>query len=907
MIRVLKGKLKKQYLEIGSLCLLILVSDFFIFFEYASRKYVYSFRGWGYDTYHQFIPELELIYQIIEDRRFGLMCFQDGLGIDIMSIQRWVTDPFTLLILIFALIIGNKDIISELIVMLPVMVSLFGGVFCYLYLKRYIKNARALILAAYMYGLSGYLFSTGTHYWFASFLVYFPLLLIAVDKVAYENKYAMFISMVFVVAIHGAYGAFPMFISAGVYLLLKVWALNNRARDMVRVLMRTVVTGIIGMTMSAFLFIPNLYEMIDVSGRIENTSLLDKVISSFKIINFNHFATALSRLFSNNLAGGVDDWHAVQAWFCAYPYFFSILFIFLAVQYIRFMFTGSADRKQRQLRIVGTVIILFTVFTNFVPELFNLFNYNQWRMIFVLLPFWAFISAKALENMICDHAFSHSINVGCGVGSLLMLYVIYRLNFLEKGKIYTQCIFFICSFTVLLALFNSRRIIRKRRLYNLFYIVIFLTVAVNLIMDHRYSIVEGASPVAFEEGKEYYSDAFISESVKCINEIEGDSFVRLDRTYLGTSSDTCWSYVIPCRSVTMYNSILNSYTKDYVTQMVNLGNLKQTDFKIIYAIYDYGSYFDAARAAMLGLKYVITDQERNLDDWDLLYENNGKYLYRNSTFETGGLLYDICLSESLYEELGAIEKACIEGQAVVLNEDVEYDYNCLGDLLWTKETDLEKSVCQQNEVDGKQKIYIPIERMLFSGSRERNFIRFNLTCSESANVNIGMMIGNTGYIEGKKNYNLAAGDAREIIILLPDDCTAIEISSDMPTELGLEKIQLFTTPITYSGEVNLLNEKMGNVVHGRIQVSKPQILYCSIPYLKGWKAYIDGEEVKILKANYGFMAVEVPQGEHEINFIYRNPVILWSVIISCIGVIGLVIYIIQDYKTVGSSDEGKIG
>ena len=71
MIRVLKGKLKKQYLEIGSLCLLILVSDFFIFFEYASRKYVYSFRGWGYDTYHQFIPELELIYQIIEDRRFG--------------------------------------------------------------------------------------------------------------------------------------------------------------------------------------------------------------------------------------------------------------------------------------------------------------------------------------------------------------------------------------------------------------------------------------------------------------------------------------------------------------------------------------------------------------------------------------------------------------------------------------------------------------------------------------------------------------------------------------------------------------------------------------------------------------------------------------------------------------------
>ena len=117
--------------------------------------------------------------------------------------------------------------------------------------------------------------------------------------------------------------------------------------------------------------------MIEVSGRIESTSLFDKILQSLKIINITHLGTALSRLFSNNLAGSVDDWHAVQVWFCAYPYFFSILFIFLAAQYVRYMFIGCADRKQKQVRIAGIVIILFTVLTNFVPELFNLFNYNQ--------------------------------------------------------------------------------------------------------------------------------------------------------------------------------------------------------------------------------------------------------------------------------------------------------------------------------------------------------------------------------------------------------------------------------------------------------------------------------------------------------------------------------------------------
>ncbi len=71
-------------------------------------------------------------------------------------------------------------------------------------------------------------------------------------------------------------------------------------------------------------------------------------------------------------------------------------------------------------------------------------------------------------------------------------------------------------------------------------------------------------------------------------------------------------------------------------------------------------------------------------------------------------------------------------------------------------------------------------------------------------------------------------------------------------------------------------------------------LFLSDCYAPGWEVYLDGKRDKLLKANYIFRAVKLPQGDHLIEFIYRPFSVKLGLSLAFMGIlITLIIVLIE--------------
>lgn len=74
------------------------------------------------------------------------------------------------------------------------------------------------------------------------------------------------------------------------------------------------------------------------------------------------------------------------------------------------------------------------------------------------------------------------------------------------------------------------------------------------------------------------------------------------------------------------------------------------------------------------------------------------------------------------------------------------------------------------------------------------------------------------------------------------------------------------------------------------------ILFLSETYYPGWKAYLDGKETKIYRANYIFRAIKFPAGSHKVEFIYFPLTFKVGVLGSLVSLIFLVVSLVMTKK-----------
>lgn len=123
-------------------------------------------------------------------------------------------------------------------------------------------------------------------------------------------------------------------------------------------------------------------------------------------------------------------------------------------------------------------------------------------------------------------------------------------------------------------------------------------------------------------------------------------------------------------------------------------------------------------------------------------------------------------------------------------------------------------------------------------------------------------------------------DVSEYSFIIPQTASCLAMSVKKACKLDVD-ISVKTVTATYINEgIHLDNPKRGDTLSGTVTAEKNSLLYLPVPYSKDWNAYIDGEKVDIMKANYAFMAVPVTEGKHTVSFVYSNRAFKIGLVIS---------------------------
>ena len=94
-------------------------------------------------------------------------------------------------------------------------------------------------------------------------------------------------------------------------------------------------------------------------------------------------------------------------------------------------------------------------------------------------------------------------------------------------------------------------------------------------------------------------------------------------------------------------------------------------------------------------------------------------------------------------------------------------------------------------------------------------------------------------------------------------------------------------------EVLEISEFSQNHIEGNITLAKPKALFFSIPHDSSWKVLVNGHEVPFYRANLGFIALPLPQGQHKVELYFEPPYWTASLLASgsgCILYLGMLLW-----------------
>lgn len=876
---------------------LLLLSCLFIFAPFLFGDKLLAFTDIGSDTYDQYLMHYQTIISHLREGSFSLWDFNNGFGVNMFSLNLF--DPFLMLLYLFGVLAGAEHIYG-LLVFLQILRIALAGLALYSFLSCFALSERAKVLAAYAYGLSGYLVVWGQHYQFGTVTILFPLLLLAAEKALKKTSWLLALTLFCALGgIYSMYLSYMQFLVLGFYILYRA-AWNGRLfrkRPLLTVA-KAYGSMLLGIGISLFSLLPSAMMILGVSGRVGGESLAERLLRELRLYEAPYYTTLLKRFFSSNLQG-INDYSGFTNYYEDASVFLSVLFLFAAVQFVFFLFrdwfrsrtlaknvrlgyspaVSSEEEqpprmerftvKQRLLLLSALALCGFVLLFPLASLIFNGFAYPFSRQTFVCLPFFAWMIAQMLDEALVRRRMSFLLLALSGAGAAAFYFrmalggggaLAAGLGVLAAGM--ALCLGLSVFFTAPRFQGALRRFGRTAAPAGLA-----LCLGLTMCLDARASYTMGRAALSkapSEYFDELYSDS-VQEALAAIAEAD-DSFYRIEKDYtVGTATSSLNSLAQNYSGVSTYNSTLNTCTSEFVEKF--WGNLQVVnEAHLSFA----NAATDVFPASLCHVKYVLSkDPAFGVSGYELFGQYGDIYVYRSTRTQDLGKFYTSVFSSSDYEAFApALDAEALLSENVICDTlpPLTRGANELSSYL--KEEADSSGILRTDSQDAHT-----VTLALPEHADGDFLLEFDVSLPADAPPELYVTVsGHTTQLTAKEttfhvSICVPAG-ADSVTVSHP----AYAVASPKTSVSGLRLYRLTGADLTgLSDGIHFDACKKDSVLSGTADVSSDGVLLLAVPYENGWHAYVDGEETEIHRADYGFSGIALSAGSHEIRLEYRCP------------------------------------
>lgn len=829
---------------------------------------------WGTDGIYQHYPILvyygDLLKELFRGKGFPMFDFSIGLGFDTISTLHYyvIGDPIAL----FSIFMTPEN--SVYIYSLLIIIRFYLAGLAFIYLCRFFnKKSIGVTLGAFIYVFSGYgLFAGVRHPYFLNPMIYLPLLIIGLEKVFRKKKPTLLIIMAFVCSISNFYFLFILSVAAVIYCIFRYICLYHV--DYKNKFLGLILTGLkiggyylLGIAMSFIILLPVLYAF-SLNGRLESDG--EAAVSHF-FYNKRYYVTLLQSMFAIGITPGY--WVRLS-----FPSIVAVSFCIMVLnkKYIKLSIAYF-------LGILGLLVPFFGLTMNGLSYISNRWGFIIGLMVGCIFAF----TYESIFELKKKEIYLLIIGV---FGYGILTYSFRSSRMVKYG-------FFILIATVIAILLLQIKYIKKITWLPQ---VIVITIVFGSIGLHGILFYDTKYNGYVKEflSKEEVYDRTYGGVLNTINEIDDNNFYRIE-TYGDKSLNEAMA--VGFFDVSAYFSLMDGKISEY------LKGHEILSLKTAYRFHDLDNR--SILNTLSSVKYLVTTDKRVTPFAYKLYKevndgNNTYYIYENLLSLPLGYVYNEYLLEDEYNGLPVLNKQNAMLNAVVLDKDSNYIKKTTKDMSeGIKKLDVTIIPDENIQMEGNViKVNKPgaTIRLEFEGiPKAETYISlsgFNIKTNQSAMTNVrakgqGEVVKymnlrskyyatyfgkedhliNTGYSRNKKSWALLSFPQRQSFYYDDIDVYALDMESYKNDVANLRENVLENTILS------------SNRLSGDVTLKNKGVMLLTIPYSKGFRAFVDGKETELMKGNIMYSALNLDPGTHKIEIRYETPYLKLGGIVSGIS------------------------